>query len=172
MEKLLLLSGLCTDETIWLPQSKALSRDYDVTIIHFNGLDSLEAMAEKVIASCEGDFYLAGISMGGWVAQKVACMVPERIKGMVLINTWMYENAAAVRVGDELLAKLEAGPEKYDEVVRYNITNSFCNIEKVPSAVVNSVCAMKKKLGCQIFKDHLLAVMQKRCFCKGAGKGC
>ncbi len=49
---------------------------------------SLDAMVEAVVAQLPERCSLVGASMGGWVAQRVAATVPERVERLVLASTW------------------------------------------------------------------------------------
>ncbi len=49
---------------------------------------SLGAMVDAVVEQLPERCSLVGASMGGWVAQRVAATVPERIERLVLASTW------------------------------------------------------------------------------------
>jgi len=88
-----LLCGLLCDRVVWEAQAHALRADYDVRVISFEGLDSMQAMADKVLADAPARFALAGHSMGGRVALEVYRRAPQRIERLALLDTG-YEPAA------------------------------------------------------------------------------
>jgi pimeloyl-ACP methyl ester carboxylesterase len=49
---------------------------------------SLEQMVDHLLDSVAGPLHLVGHSLGGWVVQAAAAAAPERIQGLVLIDTW------------------------------------------------------------------------------------
>ncbi len=65
---LVLSAGLLCDAVVWQPFADLLGDIADVTIVDFIGLDSIEAMADKVLAVAPPRFALAGHSMGARVA--------------------------------------------------------------------------------------------------------
>jgi pimeloyl-ACP methyl ester carboxylesterase len=94
MEKTIyLLCGLLCDAAVWEAQAAALRPDYDVRTISFEGLDSMQAMASKVLANAPERFALAGHSMGGRVALEVVRRAPQRVERLALLDTG-FEAAA------------------------------------------------------------------------------
>ena len=86
-----LLSGLlCDAEGCWLPQMAALSPDFEVRALDFFGLDSIGAMAAKVLDAAPARFAVAGHSMGGRVAQEVYRRAPERVERLGLLDTGVH----------------------------------------------------------------------------------
>jgi len=88
-----LLCGLLCDAAVWEAQAAALRPDYDVRTISFEGLASMQAMADKVLADAPGRFALAGHSMGGRVALEVVRRAPQRVERLALLDTG-FEAAA------------------------------------------------------------------------------
>jgi pimeloyl-ACP methyl ester carboxylesterase len=88
-----LLCGLLCDAVVWKAQAAALRSEYDVRVVSFESLDSMHAMAEKVLANAPERFALAGHSMGGRVALEVYRRAPQRIERLALLDTG-YEPAA------------------------------------------------------------------------------
>ena len=88
-----LLCGLLCDRVVWDAQARVLQADYDVRVISFEGLDSMQAMAGKVLADAPPRFALAGHSMGGRVALEVYRRAPQRVERLALLDTG-FEPAA------------------------------------------------------------------------------
>ena len=82
-----LLPGLVCDAAVWEHARAALAPRVDVHIPQYGELDSLGAMAEKVLAELPGNFAVAGHSMGGRIALEVQRRAPERITGIALLDT-------------------------------------------------------------------------------------
>ncbi|MGO2235025.1 MAG: alpha/beta fold hydrolase [Marinomonas sp.] len=59
-------------------------------IISFAGFDDLTDMARSVLSSIEGDFALAGHSMGGRVALEIYRLAPQRVTRLALLNTGVH----------------------------------------------------------------------------------
>jgi pimeloyl-ACP methyl ester carboxylesterase len=84
---LILVPGLLCDETVWTHQVAALADSAEVHIAVNGARDSLDAMAEAIIAQAPDRFAIAGHSMGGRVALEVVRRVPERIAALALLDT-------------------------------------------------------------------------------------
>jgi pimeloyl-ACP methyl ester carboxylesterase len=89
-----LVPGLVCDAAVWHHARQALVPQADVHIAHHGTLDSLSAMAEKVLREAPARFALAGHSMGGRVALEVLRRAPERIAGLTLLDTGVTALAA------------------------------------------------------------------------------
>src|SRR4051794_10484233 len=84
---LLLLPGLLCDAALWAPQVEALGREHDIRIADFTRADTIAGMAEAALALAPDRFNLAGLSMGGYVAQEVMRRTPERVERLALLDT-------------------------------------------------------------------------------------
>jgi pimeloyl-ACP methyl ester carboxylesterase len=82
-----LLPGLVCDEAVWAHSRAALEARATVSIPDYGLLDSLDAMAEKVLREAPPRFALAGHSMGGRVALEVIRRAPERVSVLALMDT-------------------------------------------------------------------------------------
>jgi len=79
---LVLLPGTLCDERLFAPLIARLTRD--VTVIPLEGEDA-DAAAAAVLARAPRHFALAGFSLGGIVALRVALLAPERVGGLAMI---------------------------------------------------------------------------------------
>ena len=84
---LVLLPGLLCDAALWQPQVDALSDIADCRVADLTTQDSIEAMAESVLAAMPARFALAGLSMGGYVALEIMARAPERVTRLALLDT-------------------------------------------------------------------------------------
>ncbi len=86
-KSLLLVPGLLCDDAVWAFQTAGLADIAVVRVVNNGDTDSLESLAESIIAHAPGQFALAGHSMGGRIALEVARRVPERLLGLALLDT-------------------------------------------------------------------------------------
>ncbi len=84
---LYLLPGLLCDETVFAPQVAALSDVCEVRVPVFRGLDTFDAMAQRVLEDAPPRFSVAGFSMGGRVAFHLASLALDRIERFCAFDT-------------------------------------------------------------------------------------
>jgi pimeloyl-ACP methyl ester carboxylesterase len=85
---LILVPGLLCDAALWRGQVEDLSDIAQPWIADVTRDDSMTAMAQRVLAEAPpGRFALAGLSMGGYVAQAILREAPERVERVALLDT-------------------------------------------------------------------------------------
>jgi len=84
---LLLLPGLLCDEMLWSHQIETLADLADITVADLTRDDTIEAMAARTLEEAPETFALAGLSMGGYVAQEILRQAPERVTRLALVDT-------------------------------------------------------------------------------------
>lgn len=97
MASLILLPGLASDAAMWSAQLAGLAAwRPTVSTVHTRH-DSIEAMAEALLAEHPGTLVLCGASMGGMVAMEAARQAPGRIAGLALLGTDAGAETPAMR---------------------------------------------------------------------------
>jgi pimeloyl-ACP methyl ester carboxylesterase len=84
---LLLLPGLLDDAALWQPQVDGLGEIARSTVADLTRDDSIGAMARRALSAAPPTFALAGLSMGGYVAQEIMRQAPERVQRLALLDT-------------------------------------------------------------------------------------
>jgi len=84
---LILLPGLLCDRRLWAPQLAALPGIANMTVPDLGLDDSFSGMTRRILAEAPPRFALAGLSMGGYVAQEVIRQAPERVTRLALLDT-------------------------------------------------------------------------------------
>ncbi len=84
---LILLPGLLNDFALWAHQVSTLGDVAEVTVADLTQDDSMRAMARRTLAAAPPRFSLAGLSMGGYVAQEIMRQAPERVERLALLDT-------------------------------------------------------------------------------------
>jgi len=90
---LLFLPGLLCDARLWAHQLDTLSDIADMSVADLTGDDSMQALAARALADAPPTFALAGLSMGGYVAQEILRQAPERVSRLALIDTSPYADS-------------------------------------------------------------------------------
>ncbi|MBJ7414997.1 MAG: alpha/beta fold hydrolase [Niveispirillum sp.] len=105
-QPLYLLPGLLCDEALWAHQINNLSDIADCTVADLTQADSMEALAETVLAQAPERFALAGLSMGGYVAFEILRRAPERVIRLCLVDTSARPDTVEQRQRREAMLKL------------------------------------------------------------------
>jgi pimeloyl-ACP methyl ester carboxylesterase len=82
-----LLPGLLCDQALWQSQIEGLADLADPSVADLTQDASLPAMAARVLAAAPPRIALAGLSMGGYVAQEIMRRAPERVERLALLDT-------------------------------------------------------------------------------------
>lgn len=84
---LVLIPGLLCNRELWAHQIENLAHVVHTTVADVTQDASITAMAHRLLAAAPPKFALAGLSMGGYVAQEVMRVSPERVTRLALLDT-------------------------------------------------------------------------------------
>lgn len=87
MTKLVLIPGLLCSEVLFAPQIETLKDEVEIVVAETKGMDSITAMATRLLDENSGEIVIAGLSMGGYVALEAIRLAADRIRGMGLLST-------------------------------------------------------------------------------------
>jgi len=149
---LLLLPGLLNDAELWRAQVADLSDIADCTVGDLTRGDSMQVVAEDVLAQAPPHFALAGFSLGGFVAQQILRIAPRRVRRLALIGTSIHadspERAAQRRAQQAGVRRLPGTFHGFgDRLMRNYIDASRLH----DHALVQRVRAMTTRLGAEVF---------------------
>lgn len=100
-EPLLLIPGMMCDARLYGPQIADFSSERAVHIACVTKCETIEEMAQNVLATAPDHFALAGLSMGGIVAMEVLRRAPERVTRVALMDTNSQSETPAVAAARE-----------------------------------------------------------------------
>jgi pimeloyl-ACP methyl ester carboxylesterase len=83
----LFVPGLNCTGALFGPQVKALKPRFSCHIADHGIANSLEAIAADILAKAPKRFVLAGLSMGGYVANEIIRQAPDRVLALALLDT-------------------------------------------------------------------------------------
>ena len=125
MPRLIFLPGLACDSAMWQVQLAEMPAHLSAcaTSVHTRH-DTIEAMAETLLAEHVGELILCGASMGGMLAMEVARQAPARIRGLALLGTSARPEDAATRaLREAAIVLFEQG--RMAEVLQANLPLAF-----------------------------------------------
>ncbi|TNF21441.1 MAG: alpha/beta hydrolase [Rhodobacteraceae bacterium] len=89
---------------------QTMPAQHRVTAVDCPALDTVEAIAEALLAEAPERFVVLGHSFGGYVALAMLAAAPERIAGVVLVNSNDWDDSETVAAGRlEKAKRAEAG---------------------------------------------------------------
>jgi pimeloyl-ACP methyl ester carboxylesterase len=91
---LLLPASLC-DRALWRHQIAALQDKVAIQVGDLTQDDSIEAMAARVLSTAPGQFAVAGLSMGAYVALDLVRQAPDRVRKLALLGASARPDAPA-----------------------------------------------------------------------------
>lgn len=155
---LVLLPGLLCTEALWRPQIAALGHLADIRVADLTGADSMRAMAESVLAAAPARFAMAGLSMGGYVAQEILRIAPDRVTRAALLDTSARADTPERRAGRE--AEMQMAREgRFDEIVDDRFLPAMMNPANPFSPELReTVRAMCRTVGPEVFVRQQTAI--------------
>jgi pimeloyl-ACP methyl ester carboxylesterase len=153
---LILVPGLAADGRLWQPVLQHLVDLVDPTIAACEG-QSIADWGDEILAGAPNRFYVAGTSMGGYVAMEVALRKDPRVAGVILLNTNARGASPEQRERAHAMVDLVRDGQ-FDQVV-----------EKVSAFVAGGkpelagpVGTMTRELGPEVFVRQQLAIAERK----------
>ena len=157
---LVLLPGMMCDARLFGPQVAAFSRERAVMVAPLTGAETVEALAEAVLAAAPRRFALAGLSMGGIVAMEVARRAPGRVERIALMDTNPLADGGPVAAARA--AQIEAARSgRLREVMRDEMKPRYLAPGPGQGPVLDLVLDMAMALGPEVFVAQSRALMAR-----------
>ncbi|SFR53301.1 alpha/beta fold hydrolase [Litoreibacter janthinus] len=159
-EPLVLLPGMMCDGRLFGPQIKALGRDRAIHLAPISRHDTVEALANDVLATAPDTFALAGLSMGGIVAMEVLRRAPTRVTRIALMDTnALAETPAYAAAREPQIARVMAG--SLVEVMREEMKPDYLAPGPGRQAVLDLVMDMALEMGEGVFLRQSRALQRR-----------
>lgn len=160
-QHLILIPGLLLDEVLWRHQSEHLKDTVRVTVADVTRDDTIAAMAERVLADAPPSFALAGLSLGGYVAQEIMRQAPERVERLALVATnARADNEEQQKNRTSLIKLAEIGKFKG---VTPRLLPSFVHPDRLNDPTVAGVVMdMAERVGQEAFVRQQRAIMARK----------
>lgn len=144
-----LLHGFPLDHTMWEYQQGTVGSEYRVLSPDLRGhgrsvapdgpIYTIDGMADDVLETLEaqgidGPFVLGGLSMGGYVALSIADRFPNRLRGLMLLDTKAEADTPETRLVREDLARQVEASGSVEPVVQAMLTKMFSSTTRARRA--------------------------------------
>lgn len=146
---IVLIPGFMADETLWDDLIAPLAPFGPVIALALREGETIEAMAQAMLASLPEQFHLVGFSMGGYVAREIVRLVPERIQSLTMVATSARgDTEDMIR---QRRSALKSPPERFKGLSRPAIQSSLHPDLKDNADMLARVRDMGVRLGGHIF---------------------
>ncbi|WP_256122599.1 alpha/beta fold hydrolase [Streptomyces sp. LUP47B] len=153
---LVLVPALGCDARLWHPVVDRVHDLVECVVVQGSGT-SIASMADDLLTQAPDRFYLAGISMGGYVSLDIALKAAGRVAGLALLNTSAIAAPPDRRQSSIGVVELaESG--RFDEAVDL-VSGAVAPARPDVTALA---AAMARGLGAEVFKAQQLAVLDRR----------
>jgi pimeloyl-ACP methyl ester carboxylesterase len=159
-EPLVLIPGLNCTAALYAPQWCALAPGRPVLVADTRRDDSLEAMAERLLAAAPPRFALVGLSMGGYLAFEVMRRAPERVSRLALMDTSAKPPTRETNAPrEQMIALAEKGA--FDNVVTLLWQKLVAEERLADETLRLQVRAMALETGAEAFIRQQRAIMRR-----------
>lgn len=151
LPQLILLPGLLNDAELWRDQISGLA---DVARPHVPDLtrgETIRELAQSVLADAEPSFALAGFSMGGYVAQEIARIAPQRIERLALLDTSIRVDTPQRAARRKALTEAARKPGAFIGI-SHTILKSYVDASRLHDTdLTGRIISMTQRLGRDVF---------------------
>jgi pimeloyl-ACP methyl ester carboxylesterase len=160
VEPLVLLPAMMCDARLFAHQINELSRDRSVQVAPMTNDDSIEQIAENVLAAAPAKFALAGLGMGATVAMEIQRRAPARVTRLALMGANAQSELPIIAAARETqIVKARSGRLK--DVIHDEMRPEYLAPSPRRSDVLDVVMEMALDLGVDVFVRQTRA-MQRR----------
>lgn len=136
-EPLILLPGLLSNETVWTHQLQHLSKMVRCQVIPLTFANNVNTLVTTILEQVEGNFFLAGHSMGGRIALELAKIAPDRILKLCLLNTSAQPDSPEKK--QQRLALMDAVKNGQFHKVAMTLADSFVYNQRIKQDVISMI---------------------------------
>jgi pimeloyl-ACP methyl ester carboxylesterase len=160
MTPLILLPGMMCDTRLFEPQIAGLSGLRRILSAPISKYDNMSVGARDFLSWAPQKFALAGLSMGGILAMEILRQAPERVQGLVLMDTNHLPETEHVKLNREtqITAVLEGNLVR---VMRDEMKPNYLANGPNHKPILKLCMAMAKNLGPNVFVSQSKALRDR-----------
>ncbi|PIW28376.1 MAG: alpha/beta hydrolase [Rhodospirillales bacterium CG15_BIG_FIL_POST_REV_8_21_14_020_66_15] len=159
-QPLLLMPGLLCDDALWRHQLDTLADVAEIAVTDMTRDDDIDAMARRALDAAPDRFALCGLSMGGYAAQAVMRLAPERVTRLALLDTASGadtpERSAARR---ELMAR--AAADDLESVIDHHMPTLIAEDRQDDAELTTAVRASARNVGADAYRRQQTAIINR-----------
>jgi pimeloyl-ACP methyl ester carboxylesterase len=149
---------LLCDRALWRHQIADLADVAEISVADLTRDTTMAGMAERVLATAPPRFALAGLSMGGYVAQQIMRTAPDRVERLALLDT--SARADNPEQTSRRRGLIELASKGQFKGVSPRLLPSFLHPDRLnDTALTQEVMAMAERVGRDAFLRQEEAIM-------------
>lgn len=161
MPTVALIPGLLLTRDLFKHQIPILENRFDLFHAHTLGMNAITLMAEHVLDNTSGKIIPIGLSMGGYITLEIARLAPDRLAGIVVMDS------AANADDDDKIQQRKALIEmskigKFKGVTRTLLPNLIAPQHLEDESLTKPIMAMAEEVGQENFTHQQIAIMGRR----------
>ncbi|HCS72119.1 MAG TPA: alpha/beta hydrolase, partial [Rhodospirillaceae bacterium] len=157
---LLFMPGLLCDTALWGHQLATLTDVAEMTVADMTQDDSIDAMARRALGAAPDRFALCGLSMGGYAAQAVMRLAPERVIRLALLDTAPGPDTPERTAGRrDLMARAAAGD--LDGVIDHHMTGFIAENRQDDGELTAIVRDSARNVGPEAYRRQQTAIINR-----------
>ncbi len=150
------------DARVYEEQVRGLGNSAQVTVGDFGTGETVEAIADRLLAQAPKQFALVGLSMGGIVAMEMWRCARQRITHLALLDTTPYADTPQRRARRlEHIATVESGHLR-DVLVESMMPLYLSRRDRTNRRLLQSILDQALTLGPDVFRTQSLALLDRR----------
>lgn len=173
---LVLIAGITCDNNHWLLIKSELSKSFQLIMPDNRGVGKSDTpehsyivadMATDIVALLDklnlSKVSILGHSMGGAIAQYLACYYPERVEKLIISHSFIKFRASSIMFcqHDYLLVKLNASPEiRATAILPFIYSDDFIGNGANVQALINAIATTKSKQSLDSYKQQIYAISE------------
>ena len=158
---LVLVPGLLDDPHVWSHQSAHLADIADVVVADIARHDSVEAMADRVLAQAPARFALAGFSLGGYVAFAIHRRAPGRVTKLAFLGTTARPDTEARKAERREQMAGVLRPGGFEDHLAHDMSATVHAPRAKDEDLIAGIVAMHRRQGAEVFVRQSLACMAR-----------
>ena len=161
MTTLVLIPGLLLTKELYSAQENHLAALHPIHHANTFGMNSITLMAEEVLDETTGMIVPIGLSMGGYVALEIARLAPDRLSGLVVMDSNAEADSPEKKEQRQAFIKM-SNLGKFKGVTRTLLPNLIASKNLDDETITTPIMAMAEAVGRDHFVLQQTAIMGRQ----------
>ena len=161
MPTLVFIPGLMLTPRLYDPQVAAFRDRFPIAFGDTLNKGNITAMAEAALAATKDEIIPVGLSMGGYVALEMARLAPQRLKGLIIMDSNAATDSPDRKAERQRLIDM-SGLGKFRGVTKTLLAQFIAHANLNDETITMPIMAMAEEVGRDNFILQQQAIMSRR----------